>query len=97
MKMYFVILAIAFGSNAFAGETGFIYQGKQYIVYKDGEKVGKDFSELFEEKSKQEKKRSVAGLTELPSAEIGFTQDDNHICFYHYHRISAGISCLKRK
>jgi hypothetical protein len=49
-----VSVALLFSTFAAAGETGFIYQGKEYTVFKDGKKVGKTFEEMFPDTAREQ-------------------------------------------
>ena len=82
-------------SGAYAGQAGFIYQGKEYIVFKDGQKVGKDFVEIFGTKDK----RQPASFAENPKgwAATNFSfedQDTGRGVVRCYTISSASLSCL---
>ena len=40
-----VLSLLVLPAVSLAGESGYIFQGKEYVVFKDGEKVGKTFAE----------------------------------------------------
>ena len=103
MKTYYALLlltALLVSSvSAFAAEEGFIYKGKQYVVYRDGEKVGKTLAELFPSETHSEK-RKPASFELNSTATIRFTQNDSHICFYASaapYDPPTALSCLSRK
>jgi hypothetical protein len=88
----FILFTMLISSQAFAlVESGFIKNGKKHTVFREGEKVGKSYSELFPDKNQ---KRSVASM-EQGEATIHYQKDDNRICYYISGYGGLTMSCVK--
>jgi hypothetical protein len=81
-------------SAAFANESGFVYQGKKYVVFKDGEKVGPTYEEKFKEKSRV----PAAKMSATYNSFISYEDDEIARC-YRYGSSSGGadtLFCVKK-
>jgi hypothetical protein len=91
MKNIILVLIVGFSLSTFAADLGFIYQGKQYIVYKDGKKIGKDLDELFPE-AKTSPKREPAGISADTSNY--YVMIDGPVRCYRAYTSNAPLSCV---
>jgi hypothetical protein len=72
--MFFSVFAI----NAIAGQAGFIYQGKEHVVYDNGKKVGQTFTEAYPQVAAQAQKGG------RNPAEAPF-EGDSSVIFFSTH------------
>ena len=75
-----------------AGESGFLYKGKEHITFRDGKKIGQSFAEL----SKEETRRVPASDSEVDPAGtdlVYFQRQGSLTCFIPANH--AGLSCVR--
>ena len=89
------LFSTIFIGNVFAfGESGFLRQGKKFVVYRDGIKVGKSFAELY--KVDKKKDRSIASESETAPQIIYYIRDETRHCYYSKKSGEASdLSCVK--
>ena len=87
-----ILLGLIFSfTAAFAGESGYIENGKTHVVFKDGKKIG--------EWPAQPAKRDPANFKRSISSNFYFTDDDSMgVRCYSTETVTSGgpISCVKR-
>jgi hypothetical protein len=85
MKNFVVVMALLSCASVYAGESGFIRVGKTYLVYRNGEKVGKTAGELgFNTSASDRKVASVSKDGSGDVAEIFYQTDDlGNTCYYY--------------
>lgn len=94
MKKFVLGVIVLISSSAFAGETGILFQGKQYPLYRDGKKVG--------EEPKEARLPAGAGeaVSEAPpyfKGTIYYTLDDKAgVVCYHDSSGKSLLSCVKK-
>ncbi len=97
MKILITLITLLICSMTFAGESGFIYNGKTYIVYRDGEKVGKTMEELGLGEPKSTKKRKPSSFSNNRNVEITFQTDNlGNTCYYFAYTNGDSISCVRK-
>ena len=74
--------------SASAGESGILFQGKEYVLYRDGKKV----SDLPSEVAQQLKNRKPAS----ENNGSGFREDTNDPTTIYFQRSSEGVNCYYR-
>ncbi len=93
MKIALMLFVFSFFMNGVsANEAGFVYQGKKFVVYKDGEKVGKTHEEMFAEKAR------------TPSSKIGkayvsvltYEEDELARCYRFTGGSGDNMYCVKK-
>lgn len=100
MKLLLALSVILASSVSFAGESGFYYQGKKYVVYREGKKVGKTFAELGLGTEQSAERKPAGNISSgFPyGAAVGYESTASYICFLGSYSTEAGIalSCLKK-
>jgi hypothetical protein len=93
MKLTSVFLTCLFFFNiAQANESGFMYQGAKYLVYKDGKKVGKTYEELFQDG----KREPSSKMTSATLAFLSYEEDELARCYRANGGDTSSIFCVKR-
>ncbi len=81
---------LLFSFPAFANESGVLFQGKTYVIYKDGKKVGDE----------PKVDRKIASIDSSGYLRIRYETDETNgtICYYNYDASTSvtAVSCLKR-
>jgi len=85
-----VLLTSAYGSTGMCGESGYVYQGKSFVVYKDGEKIGEWPNNSPVSDSKNRKPANVAKVT--INDYILVFEDDGVVRCYGWGFNNGGIS-----
>lgn len=93
MKILAVSLLTVASCFAWAGESGFVYQGKTYVVFKDGKKTGKTFEELFPGEN-----RKPSSMTSTVLGMVSYEEDqDSGVRCYRFPSNTGyqALSCVK--
>ncbi len=97
MKKTIFIIGFFVCSLTFAGESGFIYNGKTYTVYKDGVKVGKTIEELGFVKPKEPTNRNPSSFTNEQALQLTFQTDNKgNTCYYFQYTTGDSLSCVHK-
>ena len=102
IKKFILLLLATFSYSLFAGESGYMLNGKKHIVFKDGKKVGNWLSD-----TKESQKRNISSNSKVkPSrSTLYFEEDDLARCYYfdasgHFdtnlHNKSKPIHCIRK-
>lgn len=91
MRLLILTSALFFSTHAMAIESGFIYEGKEYTVYKDGKKVGKEFNEQFPNIANRKPNANIA----VDETKLYYFLIDGNIKCYRNHAKSEILSCVK--
>lgn len=87
---YSVLSLLFLASACMAGETGIVYQGKTYVLFKDGKKVGDLPAEIS---------RKPASIHGSGGITIRYSMDSDHgvICYNNDDAPDreSNISCVK--
>ncbi len=80
---FVAVLGLFLSATVFAGQSGYIKDGKTYIVYKEGEKVGEWPKDLNNDIT-----------TRLPGGYISFEEDDMARCYFGVTRGNLEVTTL---
>lgn len=75
-----------------ANEAGFVYQGKRYVVYKNGEKVGKTHEEMMAEKGREPSSKISKGYVSI----LTYEEDELARCYRQAGGTTENLHCVKK-
>jgi heterodisulfide reductase subunit A-like polyferredoxin len=76
-----------------AAESGFMYQGAKYIVYKDGKKVGKTYEELFMDSKREPSSKMTSAYLSM----VSYEEDELARCYRANGGDTSSIFCVKKQ
>ena len=98
MRLMYLVLLSSIPTGVFAGQSGYIKNGKTYIVYKDGEKVGEYPANLSVKET-----RKPASSTQGYGGEVllRFEEDEFARCYIAARRpgyeVHEPLFCIPKK